>query len=197
MCGDKLMQRIRNKHFELPLNQEAKLIVDFSKHYDDVYFDSTLYFDNGIQKYKLINDSFAFTIGMGLFKRSYCLNDYQGDNFIKEFTENDSVTVSFLHDMINRFELCECENYAMYLFREKGQIRFLLFKLHIKSNEHSVFVHHDLFFETILAEGTLKLWREILEKEFIPRYVAEIKRGDQEPTELQIASAIHSLKESR
>ena len=51
MCGDKLMQRIKNESFELPLNQEAKFIVDFSKYYGDVYFDSTLYFYNGIKKY--------------------------------------------------------------------------------------------------------------------------------------------------
>lgn len=180
------MQKIKGESFELPLTQEVKLIVDFSKYYDEVYFDSTLYFDNGIKKYKLINDSFAFTIGMGLFKRSYCLNDYQGDNFIKEFSENDSVTVSFLNNMINRFELCECENYAMYLFKEKGQIKFVLFKLYIKSNKQGVFVRHNVFYETVLTEENLKLWREILEREFIPRYVAELKRGENAPTETQI-----------
>ena len=66
--------------------------------------------------------------------------------------------------------------------------------MHIKSNEHGVFVNHDLVYEAILAEETLKLWREILEKEFIPRYVAELKRGEKTPTESQIALAIHSLK---
>ena len=50
------------------------------------------------------------------------------------------------------------------------------------------------FYETEVSEISLSQWRAILEKEFIPKYVDELKKINQDISEEQIQQSITALR---
>lgn len=82
----------------------------------EYYFDSALYFFDGKKEHRLINDSFAFTIGENLYTRVHCINEYMGDDFANELFN--SASQEFYEKTGKIFELSECINYDM-LYNKK------------------------------------------------------------------------------
>lgn len=181
------------KACELQLDEQAKLLIYFDKEYDAHYFDSALYFFDGKKEYLLIHDSFAFTIGKNLYARIHCINEYSGDHFANELYH--SASQEFYDKMGKRFELSECVNYDMYLYRANGKVHFLLNRIKMGSSaSENPRVIHEKFYETEVSEISLSQWRVILEKEFIPKYVDELKKINQDISEEQIQQSITALR---
>lgn len=178
---------------ELQLDDKAKLLVYLDKEYDDHYFDSALYFFDGKKEYLLIHDSFAFTIGKNLYARIHCINEYSGDNFANELYH--SASQEFFDKTGKNFELTECVNYDMYLYRANGKVHFLLNKIKMPSEpENFINVIHKKIYETEVAEIYLSKWKEILEREFIPKYIDELKRINKDISEEQIQESFIALR---
>lgn len=179
---------------ELQLDDKAKLIIYLDKRYNDYYFDSALYFFDGKKEHRLINDSFAFTIGKNLYTRVHCINEYMGDDFANELFN--SASQEFYEKTGKIFELSECINYDMYLYRKKGKVNFLLNKIKIDSSkeEDNVHVIHKKIYETEVSETNLSNWRGVLDQEFIPRYVEELKKINKDISKEQIQESLLALK---
>ncbi len=177
---------------ELPLDDQAKLLVYLDREYDDHYFDSALYFFDGKKEYQLIHDSFAFTIGKNLYARIHCIHEFAGENFAEELSH--SASQEFFDKTGKLYELSECVNYDMYLYRENGKVHFLLNKINMPSDPKNIHVIHEKIYETEVSEIHLSKWREILEKEFIPKYIGELKKINQEISEEQIQEAFIALR---
>jgi len=181
----------------LPLDDNAKLEVFLDKEHDKYYFNSALYFSDGEEEYLLMNDSLAFTIGRGLYERAFCINEYAGDDFDKEL---EGMALPDFYDKIDKyFMLTECKGYAMYLIKNNGKIKFLLYKIKTVSNEKKKTLKfpYERLCKIEVAESTIVQWQDILEKEFIPRYIAELKKSDKAGTEEQIQAAIALLKKKK
>ena len=179
---------------ELQLDDKAKLIIYLDKRYNDYYFDSALYFFDGKKEHRLINDSFAFTIGENLYTRVHCINEYMGDDFANELFN--SASQEFYEKTGKIFELSECINYDMYLYRKKGKVNFLLNKIKIDSSKEADNVHviHKKIYETEVSEINLSNWRGVLDQEFIPRYVEELKKINKDISKEQIQESLLALK---
>lgn len=178
---------------ELQLDDKAKLLAYLDKEYDDHYFDSALYFFDGKKEYQLIHDSFAFTIGKNLYARIHCINEYSENNFADEL--NHSASQEFFDKTGKLYELSECVNYDMYLYTQNGKVHFLLNKIKLPSEpENLINVIHEKIYETEVSEIYLSKWKEILEKEFIPKYVGELKKINKEISEEQIQESLIALK---
>lgn len=196
MFGDNMTKDFvkGEKICELQLDDRAKLLVYLDKEYDDRYFDSALYFFNGRKMHLLIKDSFAFTIGKNLYSRIYNINAYAGDEFVDELS--DSASQEFYDKVGKYFELSECINYDMYLYKQRGKVKFLLNKIKIlcSEKEENVKVIHKKIYESEILGIYLSRWIEILEKEFVPRYVYALKRINKDISEEQIKQSLLALK---
>ena len=180
--------------FSLQLNDKIKLIIYLSKNYEEEYFDSALYFYNGKKEYLLIVDSFAFTIGKSLYTRLYNLNAYQGNRFVDEL--NNSASREFYEKFGKYYEFCECENYDMYLYKQEEKIIFLLNKIETKNIDGNEFfsIKHKKFYEAEISVEKLLQWKNILDKEFIPRYISELKTISKNIKDTQIEASLAALK---
>ena len=191
------MKKIEKKIIcELLVKDKAKLIVYSDKDYDKCYFDSWLYFFDGKKEYELINESFAFTIGMGLYKRLFDLNEYNGDDFENELKNHNNS--DFYEKISQKFELSECKNYELYLFKDKGKMKFLLYNVKIISREKKGIIYkYKKFYETEISADSLIQWRNILEREYLPRYIQELKKSIKNISKEQILTAVNSLKNNQ
>lgn len=180
------------KIFELPLDDKAKLILYLDKDYEKYYFDSALYFCMGNKEKRLIHDSFAFNIGRGLYTRCFCIHDYPSDDFEKEL---DGMASLDFYDKVDRFyEWTECVGYKMYLLRIRKQIKFLLFQFETVSSKHHLEFPFKKIYESELQASNLELYKQILEKEFIPRYISALRNTTRPVTETQIQNALLALR---
>lgn len=185
------------KVIELQMDSKAKLLVYLDQEYDEYYFDSTVYFFDGKQEYELVNESFSFSIGKNLYTRVHCINEYTGRDFERELYNSGSL--EFFESFGQFFEFLECVNYDMYLYKEKGKIIFLLNKLENSYSEEKniVDIAHKKLYKAEIPEKFIDDWKVILEKEYIPMYVAELKKINKDISEHEIQKSLESLKVSK
>lgn len=92
---------------ELPLNEKTKIFISSTKNFEELYQNCLLCFSHNGKTYKLLRDNFFFCIGAEIFHRLQNVNDYVGEDILRDYcAENYKV----FRTISEKYEFSECRN---------------------------------------------------------------------------------------